>query len=363
MIKIRLFVTALIVFFLVGCNLPGNNVVNTVAPDAAFTQAAQTVAAELTRVSLIASPTPNPPTLTSSPLPTNTTVPSPTLTPIPCNKASYDPTTIDVTFPDNSLLNPGQMFTKIWRIRNAGTCTWTSGYKVAFDHGDALGVPLGFSQSLTGGVVPPGQTLDISVNLTAPMTNGTYRGDWAVKDQNGTTFMTFVVIIKIAAPVTITLFPVAGESGTIRTDAGPFPDYTTGELNADINRSCQAFLSYDISGIPAAATITEVKVNFTSYTITGNPFGLGALNAYVTNYGSTLEPADYVADYPVNPAGHWTTAVELNTIAANTNLKAALQSKLGTGRLQLRLQFPGSNGDAIKDRITFTNPSLVITYH
>jgi hypothetical protein len=54
--------------------------------------------------------------------------------------------------------------------------------------------------------------------------------------------------------------------------------------------------------------------------------------------------------------------VALNVIEASPELKANLQSKPGTSRLQLLLQFAGSNGDAVKDRITFTNPGLILTY-
>jgi hypothetical protein len=359
--KIPSMTAILMIAILVGCNLPGGTSI-TGSPDAVFTQAAQTVAAELTRVSLLASPTPNVPTATATLIPTNSPIPTITLTPIPCNHASYDPSTIDVTIPDNTLMTPGQAFTKIWRIRNAGTCTWTSGYRVAFDHGDGLGMLAGYSQSLTGGVIPPGQTVDINVNLTAPMGNGTYRGDWAVKDQNGLTFMTFIVVIKVSASGVVTLVPVGAESGTTRSDAGPWPDFTAGESNADITRTCEAFLSYDITGIPANATITDVKFNFTNYTVTGNPFGLGVLNAYVANYGLTLEPVDFVAGIPSGQIADWWSTAALNVIESSPELKTTLQAKIGSGRLQLRLQFAGSNGDAIKDRITFTNPSLVVTY-
>jgi len=153
------------------------------------------------------------------------------------------------------------------------------------------------------------------------------------------------------------------ESGTIRSDNGPWTDFTAGESNADPNRSVQAFLSFDISGIPITATITEVKLDLTSYGyITGNPFGLGVLRAYVTNYGPTLEPGDFFMGFPSGFVGEWGSTAALNVIQASPELKANLQSKLGTSRLQIRLQFSGSNDDGIKDRITFTNPRLIVTY-
>ncbi len=96
------------------------------------------------------------------------------------------------------------------------------------------------------------------------------------------------------------------ESGTIRADAGPFPDFTVGESNADITKMVETFLSYDISSIPTNATITEVKINFSAYTAPeGNPFGLGVLNGYLTNYGPTLEVADFVTGFPPGNIVDW----------------------------------------------------------
>lgn len=355
------------------CNLPSYiNPTTPIPPEVVFTQAAQTVAAELTRVALLASPTntvPSVPTSTNTPIPTNTAVNTPTNTPIPCNLATWDPATIDVTVPDNTKMAPNQTFSKTWRILNVGTCSWNSSYLLIFDHGDGMGVTAGYTQQLTSGVVNPGQWVDLTVNnLKAPSATGTYTGYWRLRDPGGVIFGitpsagTFVVKIVVVATTTITLTPKVGESGTIRSDAGPFPDYTIGESNADITRTTEAFLSYDIFGIPSNATITQVKTDFTAYTTEGNPFGLGVLNAYVTNYGLTLEPSDFVATFGPGNILDWGSTGALDTIEASTALKSTLQSKLGTARLQLRLQFHGSNGDAVKDRLTFTNPSLIITY-
>jgi hypothetical protein len=75
---------------------------------------------------------------------------------------------------------PGATFTKTWRLKNAGTCTW-SGYSLVFDSGDAMN---GTSPTPIG-VVNPGQEVDLSVNLTAPATNGSYRGYWRIRNASG----------------------------------------------------------------------------------------------------------------------------------------------------------------------------------
>ena len=44
----------------------------------------------------------------------------------------------DVTIPDNTLLQGGQEFEKIWRLRNSGTCAWNSSYSIVFASGDSM---------------------------------------------------------------------------------------------------------------------------------------------------------------------------------------------------------------------------------
>ena len=129
---------------------------------------------------------------TNTPGPAVTTVTPAPVTPIPtvstvapttgCDRATF---VSDVTVPDGTVFNPGQSFTKTWRLRNMGTCTWTTGYSLVFSSGDALGAPL--SVNLTSPVAPR-QTVDLSLNFTAPSTPGTYRGYWLLKNDKGRSF-------------------------------------------------------------------------------------------------------------------------------------------------------------------------------
>ena len=91
----------------------------------------------------------------------------------------------DVTVPDGADFTPGQAFIKTWRLRNSGTCTWTSSYDLIFDHGDAMSGPA--SQSLPA-LVHPGATVDLSVNLVAPGAEGGYKGYWLLRNSEGVLF-------------------------------------------------------------------------------------------------------------------------------------------------------------------------------
>jgi len=79
----------------------------------------------------------------------------------------------DVTYPDNTRVNGGEMFTKTWQLQNVGTCTWT-GYTIAFVQGDRMGSPDSVPVPDTG----RGDPVDVSVELTAPSIDGIYRGNF-----------------------------------------------------------------------------------------------------------------------------------------------------------------------------------------
>ena len=123
------------------------------------------------------------PSFTPFPTATKTKLPTQTPTEVPCLKATF---ITDVTIPDGKDFEPGDSFTKTWRLMNSGSCTWTSGYKIIFDHGDQMG---GNAQKqLTASSVAPGQTVDVSINMIAPASEGTYQGYWKLKDPQGEEF-------------------------------------------------------------------------------------------------------------------------------------------------------------------------------
>lgn len=183
------------------CNFPGLGMptATPMGPNVIFTNAAQTVAVQLTQDASVVQPSMTPGETSISPseeTPTPTLIPSetatvvltntppqPTATPEICDRAGF---VTDVTFPDDSRVDPGAEFTKTWRLKNTGTCTWNSNYAVVFDHGEAMGGSA--SKQITTGTVPPGETVDVSVNLKAPEAAGTYQGFWMLRNASGVLF-------------------------------------------------------------------------------------------------------------------------------------------------------------------------------
>lgn len=81
----------------------------------------------------------------------------------------------DVATPPNTAITAGQTFSRIWRVRNTGTCVWGTDYALAYDSGNQMG---GLSPQPLAGGVQPGQTIDIKLDLKAPAASGSYAGYW-----------------------------------------------------------------------------------------------------------------------------------------------------------------------------------------
>ncbi|RPJ19111.1 MAG: hypothetical protein EHM33_30810, partial [Chloroflexi bacterium] len=90
----------------------------------------------------------------------------------------------DVTVPDGTRYDPNATFTKTWRLRNSGTCTWTTAYTMVFDAGQQMGTTTSVALANTA----PGATIDMSVPMTAPSAAGHYFGYWKFKNASGVPF-------------------------------------------------------------------------------------------------------------------------------------------------------------------------------
>jgi hypothetical protein len=209
-------------------------------------------------------PTPTP---TTAPTTTPTTTPFPTLTPAltritACDKAAF---VADVSVPDGTSFSPGVQFTKVWRLRNVGTCTWTNIYSLVFYRGEQMGGPTSVNIPST---VAPGQTVDVAVGLVAPALPGSYRGEWILRNASGTSFGTgangtgpiWVAINVISiGPTTVTGSSPGAITGTAFSDnnGNDIPD--TGEVTQGLTVTL-----YDGTGsTPLTSTVTDTNGRYT----------------------------------------------------------------------------------------------------
>lgn len=101
-------------------------------------------------------------------------------------------------------MTPGSSFTKVWRLKNNGTCAWKTTYRLVLVSGNLLG---GSNLVPMPREVAPGETIDLAINLRAPLFEGNYRGNWQIRNDKGEIFGTtatanrpFFVDIVVKAP-------------------------------------------------------------------------------------------------------------------------------------------------------------------
>lgn len=148
------------------------------------------------------------PTSTNTPNPTATLQPTKTPVPIPCNAAAF---VDDVTVDDGTAFVAGETFTKTWRIRNIGSCNWTTDYQLYFYGGSQMSGPDAVNLTNT---VHPNDTVDISVSLRAPSDPDDYTGKWMMRTGGGQIFgvgsnAPLTVVIKVSK------LPAAKDANTV----------------------------------------------------------------------------------------------------------------------------------------------------
>jgi hypothetical protein len=106
-----------------------------------------------------------------------------TATSIPCDVVGF---VDDITIPDGTEVVAKSTFTKTWKLRNDGTCTWNSDYDLVFSSGELMEGDE--ASSIGSNPVSPGKTIEISVDLTAPEDPGDYIGYWRLRNDSGQVF-------------------------------------------------------------------------------------------------------------------------------------------------------------------------------
>ncbi len=191
-------ILSLAVFLFTSCGAQPTPDMNLIA-----TQLAGTIYSELTATAL-AQPTATPtmqPTKTPVP-PTPETLPTATLAaPTQAGVSPYivstgpdnSKFTADITIPDGTVVDPGDMFDKTWQFENTGTTTWTRAYTLRYIEGNLLGRDGTTSDNITVDV-KPGKLGEVTIQFTAPKDSGTYSSTWKLYNAEGLPFGEFVTI-------------------------------------------------------------------------------------------------------------------------------------------------------------------------
>jgi uncharacterized protein YkwD len=172
-----------------------------------------------------------------------------------------------VTVPDYSHFNTHETFTKTWRVKNIGTCSWTSSYSAVYSSGDQLSTTKSVALSNTA----PGATWDISLDMAAPSADGKYKvfyqlnnaAGQAMPIDDGNTIWAIITVGKVVVYSSPTPAPVSAaptRSGTAACVTQANAGFVSQTL-ALINNARSA------NGLPALTLNTQLSSAAQSHSI------------------------------------------------------------------------------------------------
>jgi photosystem II stability/assembly factor-like uncharacterized protein len=311
-----------------------------------------------------------PPTLTPlPPLPATATPlgqPPPTIQPTGCDKAAF---VADVTVPDGTIFSPGAAFTKTWRLKNVGSCNWTTAYKLVYYSGEQMSAPTMVNLPWGAGF---DQTVDISVNMVAPSIAGKYRGYWILANATG---QFFGIGTDASKPVWVEI-NVSGEapintgydftsnvcSAEWKSGAGILPcPGTDGNTNGFVIKLDSPKLEDGSTGMPGLLTFPQNRFNgyiqgfYPTFTVQpGDKFQTtagceyGAAGCYITFRLDYMTASGFIGTF-----WQWREQNEGKYYAANVDLTPL------AGRSVRFILTTLATGSATNDRALWGSPRIV----
>jgi hypothetical protein len=234
----------------------------------------------------------------------------------------------------------------------------------------ALGSPSVLSWNVSNATrvsISPGIGTVDSIGSTMVTPTGTTNYTLMARNSAGqVSYNISVVLMSLPlSEYTVIIEPVTNESGYVQSNGDAWPTLIYAGDTMD-NLSIQSFVSFNISSIPSGAIVQDVIVDFSDYSsIEGTPFSdLGCIKAFVHNYG-TLDSGDYFTGAQQDQLFQYCSISSLSSHTSG-KVKSTLQSKVGTSRFQIRLQFADRETDAHNDDDLIhwspQNMKLIVTY-
>ena len=257
--------------------------------------------------------------------------------PTACDRVQF---VADVTVPDGTTYAPGNTFTKTWRLKNVGTCTWTTSYAMIFDNGDKMGGPDSVAMPQT---VAPGQNVDISVNLTAPNAGGAYRGYWKFKNANGVPFamgangtQSWWVDIRVSGTPAGRNYDFGTASSPVASGYNKVTEATTYSSGGFGWTDTSTLESRDRTGVS-----DDVRRDFVMSSSAARTFKVDLPNGTYT-VGVVMGDHDFAHDNMVVKANGTTMLGDVDT-AANSYASNAFQVTVSSGTLSLEFSDAGGS--------------------
>jgi hypothetical protein len=270
----------------------------------------------------------------------------------PTTPAATPPTIVSF-YADRLIITPGQYVTLSWEVLGTTGVTLTPVGQVKAKDTITLQPASTTTYVLTATNAAGSPTAGITVTVQPSIPTGTSTEKAAI------------------------LRPLPLESGSLIRGGG-YLDYAryaavcAGDTIS--NSASRAFLSFDISSIPANAIIEEAILDLSNYTVYGSPTymlsnwgNMGALEIYHIQYTglnykaytgtATLVANGNLTNYPLSP---WAWDVK-DSADGQPVVQGLIQQ--GKPRCQFRIQFfTTTNWDSISDMLCFDNATLTIKY-
>jgi uncharacterized protein YkwD len=189
-----------------------------------------------------------PPTKDATPRPTRTPLPTPaTGTAVLTKSVKCKDSAVlleDVTIPDNSIVPAGKIFTKTWKFKNTGTCAW-AGFTIHYVTGEHMNAP----ESAPVPETSAGGTVDISIDLTAPASDGAYAAYFSLHNAADES-------IAIGAEKTFYVKVIIGTGGaSVPTKSSSTSPGTTVVSIGNININCKYSYSENAGYVQELASL------------------------------------------------------------------------------------------------------------
>ena len=219
--------------------------------------------------------------------------------------------------------------------------------------------PMQYSWSASAGTITE---TGREVTWIAPNRDGDFNITVTISDSRGGQTTGNVMVTAVAPTKTVTINPVASETGTVdQTNATDYSRTRAGDNAQNIGH--RAFWSFDISSL-AGKDIQSADLKFTTGKVSGDPLwyhpgvGLGALWLWKTTHGSSLPEFGYVGAMvkDTGPMFEEPTVVDVTT-----EIKLLTSHKVR--RFQVEALFDRvSNGNNIAEGIEWSSVVLEVTY-
>jgi hypothetical protein len=198
------------------------------------------------------------------------------------------------------------------------------------------------------------------VTWIAPSKGGNYNVTVVVSDGKGGETRGDVMVIVSAAVRTVTITPVAEETGTV--DSGGDKDNSrTMAGDDDKNIGYHAFWSFNVWNL-AGKNIQNATLRLTTRSIAGDPFpsstGLAGLRFWKVSYGDKLPNFNFTGSNLINVTLQTRQPTALDVTQEIANAAAAASTRFQVEALFMKV----TNGNNVAEFIEWSEAVLEVTY-